>query len=315
MMTLRSRIGVGMMLVGSLAGIAAPADAQESLSRAKAFYASAAYEDALQVLTSLHSSAAASATEATEVAAYQVFCLVALGRADEARTAIEAIVRRDPLFRPSSEQASPRVRSFFEDVRRPLLPDIARVSYGSAKDAYDRKDMALAKAEFDRVIALVDELAAAGNDGVSDLRTLASGFRDLSAAALAPPPPPPAPAKPVEPEPAPAPEPPPPPVPDPNRVYGPDDADVVKPEVVSRTMPQWRPDTPAEALLENKGMIELLLDETGRVVQASIVESINPRYDPVLLRAAAGWKFVPAQVNGKAVKYRYRIGLQLNKTQ
>jgi tetratricopeptide (TPR) repeat protein len=300
-----------MLLVVWLAVTAAPAQAQESLSRAKAFYASAAYEDALQVLTSLRSSAASSATEATEVAAYQVFCLVALGRADEARAAIEAIVRRDPLFRPSDEQASPRVRTFFEDVRRPLLPDIARVSYGTAKNAYDRKDMALAKAEFDRVIALVDELAAAGNDGVSDLRTLASGFRDLSAAALAPPPPPP---PPVEPEPKPAPAPPPPPVPDPNRVYGPDDTDVVKPEVVSRTMPQWRPDTPAEALLENKGMIELLLDETGRVIQATIVESINPRYDPVLLRAAAGWRFVPAQVNGKAVKYRYRIGLQLNKT-
>jgi TonB family protein len=171
--------------------------------------------------------------------------------------------------------------------------------------------MALAKAEFDRVISLVDELAAAGNDGVSDLRTLAAGFRDLSEAALAPPPPPPPPA-PVEPEPAPAP--PPPPDPDPTRIYGPDDEGVVRPEVVSRALPPWRPYTPAEALFDNKGMIELLIDETGRVVQATIVESINPRYDPLLLRAAAGWKFVPAQKNGQAVKFRYRIGLQLNKT-
>ena len=71
----------------------------------------------------------ASGIEATEVAAYQVFCLYALGRSDEAKAAIESIVRVDPLYRPSESQVSPRVRAFFEDVRRPLLPEVVRQSY------------------------------------------------------------------------------------------------------------------------------------------------------------------------------------------
>ena len=139
-------------------GSGATLEAQDSLTRAKAFYASAAYEDALQVLGGLGGNI--SANEATEAAAYQVFCLVALGRADEARHASEAIVRSNPLYRPSADQVSPRIRTFFEDVRRPLLPDVTKASYAKAKDAFDRKDMAAAKADFDRVIALTDELAA-----------------------------------------------------------------------------------------------------------------------------------------------------------
>jgi TonB family protein len=313
MRTLRTCAGWTSLAAVCLLGAGRPALAQEPLSRAKAFYASAAYEDALQLLNSLRSEGSA-AGHTTEIAAYQVYCLVALGRQDEARAAIEAIVRRDPLYRPAADQVSPRVRTFFEDVRRPLLADIARVSYGTAKDAFDRKDMALAKTEFDRVIGLVDELMAEGNTGVADLRTLASGFRDLAVAALEPPKPPPAPEPPpAETKPAEKPEPPAPPPPDPNRIFGPDDDGVITPQVISRTLPQWRPENQAESLMENKGTIEVLIDESGRVMQATIADSINPRYDAQLLRAAAGWTFLPAQHNGRAVKYRYRIALQLNK--
>ena len=63
--------------------------AQDQLSKAKGFYASADYEEALTLLETLKGNAAS-----TEAAAYQVFCLVALGRRDEARVAIEAIVAR-----------------------------------------------------------------------------------------------------------------------------------------------------------------------------------------------------------------------------
>ena len=151
---------------------------QDSLSRAKDFYQSAAYEEALAVLDKLHGSTPA--INSTEVSAYQVFCLVALGRSDDATKAIETMVKSDPLFHPSDAQASPRVRAFFENVRRPLLPDIVRDSYAKGKDAFARKDMAAATAEFDQVIALIDEMGAGADPGLADLRTLASGFRDLS---------------------------------------------------------------------------------------------------------------------------------------
>ena len=101
--------------------------AQDALLRAKGLYASADYEEALQVLQTLKGKAAN-----TEAEAYQVFCLVALGRKDEAKAAVEAIVRVDPLYRPAEGQVSPRIRSFYDDVRRPLLPEVVRLSYGRA---------------------------------------------------------------------------------------------------------------------------------------------------------------------------------------
>jgi hypothetical protein len=88
---------------------ASAASAQDTLARAKNFYASAAYEEALQVLG--HVSTPASPTDADEVAAYQVFCLVALGRTDQAKQAIEALVRIDPTYHPAETEASPRVRT------------------------------------------------------------------------------------------------------------------------------------------------------------------------------------------------------------
>ncbi|MEZ5318920.1 MAG: energy transducer TonB [Vicinamibacterales bacterium] len=295
----RFAIALAGLLVLPVAGL----HAQEGLARAKAYYASAAYEDALQVLESLRGT-----TKSTEVTAYQVYCLVALDRNDEARQAIESIVQADPFYHPSEAEASPRVRGFFEEVRRPLLPGIIRSTYDDAKARYGRKDLEAAIEGFDHVMALADEVGAEDPEA-ADLRTLASGFRDLAKAALAPPPPPPPPAAPVEAE-KPAAEPVAPPEPPPIPVYGSGDADVVKPEVVSRVMPVWSP-TPVESQMTNRGSLELTIDEMGRVLAATITESINPRYDPLLLQAAAQWRFKPATRNGEPVRYRYKLGINL----
>ena len=59
-----------------------------------------------------------STAEMTEVVAYRAYCLLALGRMDEARALVESLVLIDPFFRPPVDQVSPRVRTFFDDVRR-----------------------------------------------------------------------------------------------------------------------------------------------------------------------------------------------------
>jgi TonB family protein len=291
----------GWMLVSA----PAVASAQDAFARAKGLYASADYDEALQLLESLKGR-----TPSTEVAAYQVFCLVALGRSQEARLAIESIVKNDPLFRPSEGQASPRVRGFFEDVRRPLLPGVVRQLYGKAKSAYDGKQWESALADFDRVISLADEISET-DPGVVDLRTLALGFRDLTKAALAPPPPPPAP----EPEPKPA-------TPAPSTVthvpaepsvYTVDNVDVKKPVVLSQPMPAWRPGNPAEERMSFSGAVELLIDEQGKVLSTKLVESVHPRFDSALLEIAKSWTFKPATKNGTPVSYRYTVGVRLGK--
>ena len=278
--------------------------AQDALSRAKGFYASAEYEEALSLLETLKGR-----TPTTEVAAYQVFCLVALGRSEEARVAIQAMVRVDPLFRPSEAQVSPRVRGFFEDVRRPLLPEIMRQLYAKAKASYDRKEWDAALADLDRVIILVDEIAET-DQSVSDLRTLALGFRDLTKAALTPPPPPPAPQPAAAPAPAPAVTT---SVPAEPGVYGVNDLTVKKPIVLSQPMPQWRPANPTEEKMSFSGAVELLINEDGKVVTVKLIESVHPKFDAALLEIARSWTFRPATKDGKPVMYRYAVGVRLGR--
>jgi tetratricopeptide (TPR) repeat protein len=280
-------------------GIPATVQAQDVLSRAKGHYASAEYEEALQLLETMKGR-----TGNTEAAAYQVFCLMALGRRDEARAAIEAIVRTDPLFRPSVVQASPRIRAFFDDVRKPLLSEVTRQSYARGKAAFDRKDWEPALMEFDRVIALLDELGDA-DQGAADLRTLASGFRDLARAALKPAAaavPPPAPT----PTPAPAPKEP--------EIYGDEDANVLRPVALSKRLPQWRPSIIEERTGASfSGTLELVISEQGKVLSATLLQKVHPRYDGPLVQAAKGWKFQPATKDGVPVKYRYTLVIRLQK--
>src|SRR4030095_7269308 len=176
----KPRIVTAGLTLAILIGAPAAVFAQDSLKRAKDLYAAASYEEALQLLDTIKDS-----TPSTEASAYSVFCLVALGRKDEAKAAMEAIYKADPLSRPPDGLVSPRIRSFFDDVRRPHVPVAARDSYAKGKAAYDRKDWSAAVSEFDRAIMLADE-AFAIDPSVGDLKTLAGGFRDLARAALAP---------------------------------------------------------------------------------------------------------------------------------
>jgi tetratricopeptide (TPR) repeat protein len=308
---LLTAIAVGLSVVG----IPGTAGAQDSLARAKDFYAAAAYEEALSVLNRLNANPS---TDRNEVAAYQVFCLVALGRNDEAKKTAESLVRTDPLYRLSDAQASPRVRAFFDDVRRPLLPSIVKQTYNQAKDAYDRKEHEAAVKDFDRTIALIDEIGTGTDRALSDLRTLAGGFRDLAKAATpAPAPTPPVPAEKPEtngsgtPVPL-APPPARPSGPDAEPTYGPKDTDVIRPVAVQRNMPEWRPTT-VEAMMDFRGSIELLVGANGKVISAAITDSIHPVYDNQLKTAALSWSFKPALKNGKPVRYRYALDIQLKK--
>ena len=297
------RVTFGLLTAISLVLVPAVARAQDALVRAKGYYESADYENALQLLDSLKGR-----PSNTEAAAYRVFCLVALGRKDEAKEAVEAIVRVDPLFRPSEEQVAPRLRSFFEDIRKPLLPEMARQAYGNGKNAFESRNWASALTSFDQVISLLNEIGTA-DQGVADLRTLAVGFKDLAKTALAPPKPEPTPT----PTPTPAPTANKPATPAEPSIYGIEDLDVKRPMAVSKTMPEWRPMTGVEERQTFMGAVELVINETGKVLSVKLLDSVHPRYDPDLLKSAMNWTFRPATKNGVPVKYRYAVSVQLGK--
>ena len=170
--------------------------AQESVAVARDLYTAASYEEALAVLNRLDSTNT-EPSDRMSVSQYRAFCLLALGRMQEAEIAIEAVLTVDLLYRPADATMSPRLRSAFAGVRQRILPSIVQQEYTRARTAFDRGDFPSAVAQFDRVLqALADpDLGlAALKPPLVDLRTLAAGFRDLSVKAAAPPPaPPPAP--------------------------------------------------------------------------------------------------------------------------
>src|SRR5262249_45046749 len=88
-----------------------PAAAQETLAGARDLYASAAYGEALALLEQLRSTDRAP-EEARAIDQYRAFCLLALGRTDEAQRAIEAVVATDPLYRPDANLSPPVPHAF-----------------------------------------------------------------------------------------------------------------------------------------------------------------------------------------------------------
>src|SRR5262245_5793727 len=123
MLVVRARSALVLAFLACL-GCAVGAAGQDTLARAKDLYGLAEYDEALTVLNRLHETA--SPAVSSEVAGYQVLCLLALGRADDAQKAIEALVKADPLYRPSESIMSPRTRGKFDAVRRELLPSIVQ---------------------------------------------------------------------------------------------------------------------------------------------------------------------------------------------
>lgn len=288
---------------------AAPVAAQQNpLATARELYATARYDEALAVLNDMRPPDGG-ASDVKSIEQYRSLCLLALGRGTEAEAAIAAVVTADPAYLPSDAEASPRVRAAFSEVRQRLLPDIARIRYAAAKAAYDRKEYAAAEGQFRSLVALLDDPDMGGR--LSDLRVLADGFVDLSAAAAAPPPAP-EPPKPTAPAPAaPAPVPAAPPAPSPQQVYGPEDPGVVPPVPIKQELPRVPAQVVAQA--RDRGLLEVVIDEKGRVTGLSLRLSVHPVYDTMVLSTAREWKYEPATVNGHPVKYRKMIQISVTK--
>lgn len=304
---MKTRILVTASMVLALA---VPAHAQlrdgreNPLSAARDLYASARYDEALAVLNGLQPTTDGGGSDRKSIEQYRSLCLLALGRGTEAESAIAAVVTADPLFMPGEAEASPRVRAAFSDVRQRLLPEIASVRYAAAKAAYDRKEYASAEVQFRELVTLLTD-PQMGNR-LSDMRTLATGFVDISAAAAAPPPEP----KKVE-----APAPPPAAVEradtKPAHVWTGDEPGVVPPVPLRQEVPRVPPMIATQA--RERGLLEVVIDELGRVTGLTIRLSIHPMYDSLLINAAREWRYRPATVGGTPVKFKKMIQVSVEK--
>jgi hypothetical protein len=290
---------VMLLLAGCLA---APAVAQQSpLTTARDLYAAARYDEALIVLNSLRPNEN-HAIDLKVIEQYRSLCLLALGRTQEAEAAIAAVVAADPMYQPSESEASPRVRAAFSEVRQRQLPEIARARYASAKATYERKDFVNAERQFSDLLRLIDDPEMAGRLG--DMRVLVAGFLDLSSAAAAPPPAP----KKEEPT-APAP---------PMRtsypvghIFSSEEPDVVPPVAQKQDVPSVP--TSIRMQIRDKGILEVIIDEQGRVIGLDLRMRLHPIFDSQLLSAAKDWRYRPAMLNGKPVRYRKLVQISVSK--
>jgi TonB family protein len=282
------------VLFGVLA--APPLQAQDPLATARDLYASAQYDEALSVLDHLANGALPN-DQRQSIDLYRSLCLLAVGRRDDADRAIEAIIARDPLYRPNAD-LPPRTRSAFSDVKKRVLPAVVQQRYDEAKGTFERGEFESAAAAFQRVIEALNDPdigVAAAQPPLSDLRTLATGFHNLSVKSIPPPPPPPAP------KPVPAPEP---PADLPPRIYIGEETGVRPPVTIVQDLPRYPGLVPFSGI---KGLVEIVIDEKGSVESAVMVGPVSNSYDKLVLAAVNKWQYRPAMLDGVAVKFRKRV--------
>jgi len=272
--------------------------ASEELTRARELYTAASYDEALNVLEAIRPVPAA---ETVDVHQLRVLCLVALDRKDDAKRAIEALIMAAPQFQLSDEDASPRVRTLFAEVRRSVMPSVVQAAYAEAKAAFDRKDPG-ATAQFDRVLTLLKDPDVARDPTMADLATVATGFRDLSAAATSP-------ARPAPASTAP---------PSAAAVRGPatagapaplvTNAPILPPVAISQTLPPIQ----LRDRREWDGEVEVVISEAGKVVEARMTRSIHPTYDMEVLRAAKSWTYKPATRDGVPTQMKKLVNIHID---
>ena len=274
---------------------------QDLLASARSLYESAAYDEALTTLQQMSSNREAlpSAT-VRAVEEYRYLCLVALGRVPEARESMAMAITADPLYRPDTSATAPRILSAFHEVRRDVLPALTGELFADAKGAYDRKEYSSAQSGFKTVLALIEDADMQGKQ--SDLGTLAKGFLDLTTAAVkAAEAPPPVVAKA-------------PPVPSPATVAPRRAPVMVPPVAIRQVVPPMPPDV-VRFGQTRIGVLELVIDETGKVEQAVFSQGIHPVYDNQVINAARTWRYQPATSDGVPVKFKKTIRVSMQSVQ
>lgn len=324
-MTAFTRTTVVMIILS----LPVPAVAQDALAPVRELYASASYDEALAALDTMASAGAASVA----VERYRVLCLVALGRSADADRAIERIVQADPFYEMGDE-AAPRIRAAFDQVRTRQLPGIVRAIYADGKAAFERKAFTEAARAFQSVIDLIDTPELINRPGMDDLRMVSAGFLSLAGAQRTDPPMPEViktVAEPVEP-PAPPLE----TATQPLELFSLPDAPfeekapvtkvmtvvassatlpepvVVEPVPIQQDVPPWAHGETDDGVMP-RGAVIVDIDEEGLVTAASIDVPIHVLYDQELLEAARTWRFEPARRDGHRVRSTTRVEVQLQR--
>jgi TonB family protein len=288
------KLGVFLALVMATVAVRAGQDQVVArLGEARELYSSAEYDRALAALEGIDSTTVAP-DQARDRALYQALCLLALNRKPEAESRIEEVVLAMPLFRPDGDMP-PRLRALVDEVRGRMRPALVQQHYRSGKDLFDVGNYADALREFTLVLQLAEDGSNTAQASVlADITTLAAGFRDLSRARSS-----------ASPGPVPV---------SGSKPDGDGDSTIVPPVTIRQNMPAW-----PEALRSRaeqhpgvfSGALDIVVGQSGDVKAVTLVKSVHPLYDALLLSAAKQWRYKPATRAGNPVEFVKRIAVNV----
>ncbi len=266
----------------------------DPLGEIRRLYESAEYERALSSVNG-EEARLLTAGQARDIRIYQALCLLALGKMPDAGAKIEAVLKAEPLYEPSTELPK-RLRTLVDDTRTRLRPSLAQAHYEAGKELFEARKYDQAIQELDLVLQLTDVPPDSSRE-LRDLRTLASGFRDLAQRSANA-------SKPVASA-----------APDPAAQTSASEA-VIPPVVVRQNLPPWPvlPDDPRRQALRFaplSGVLEIVVTKGGTVDSVRPIDSIEPVYDNLLLTAARQWRYLPAMQNGEPVDFVKRVAINI----
>lgn len=293
-----------LFAAGSASKSAAGTD--DPIETAKSLYLSASYQEALAALSNLPAG-----SDLDSADKYRALCFLGLDRPNDADKALETLVKRRPLYTMDAEE-SPKLVALFQTTRARTLPGVARTMFASARETFEKKDLAAASSQFSDLLKVLAAPELSNAADLSDLRMLADGFAKLTEqqliadkAAAAPPPMPASTAAAEAPSAS---------IPARSKIYTADDSLVVAPIPQVQTMPMWTPPNDNYRRVTFNGSIEVVIDENGAVESARMSQTLNVIYDQLLLAAAKNWRYRPAMLQGQPVKYRKQIKVNLRPT-
>jgi hypothetical protein len=194
----------------------------------------------------------------------------------------DAILLKNPLYRPDSARMSPEALSAFRNSKRAILTAMVRSHYHDGRAALDAGDFSLAIIEGERARALLKDLDeldinVEAGDVIADLRnllTLASAARTAEE----------------------------------DKVYTIDDSGVVPPRPLGR---QLSAASMPRISLRPTGRLEIHVGRSGRVEAVKLDTPMNGYHDRMLVSAVKAWHYKPAVRNGKPVRFSLMVTIRL----
>jgi hypothetical protein len=204
--------------------------------------------------------------------------LIAQGQTAEAGIVFDALLLSNPLYEPDPTSLTPEALDAFRASQRNLLPNIAQKNF-------DRARAALAAGDPDRALTLGKEVAAILDRRLAEPPAqMRAQVDDLIEAAST--------AKTTLDD----------------IVYTTNDKGVVPPRELSRQFPAT---TPLGVPPHRVGTLEMIIDKEGGVEFVKLHTPLNRYHERMIVSAAKAWRYRPATRNGKPVKYRLTVRINL----